>query len=163
MDGAGPGRQHGLLEQRRKYLCFHINRTEPLYIPLLSRLTGPFRYEFLVGALRGHTLMPNPLCNDNPSPCNGTAPSQPNVINPGDPWLHAEKFSFKPTRDLEFGFERTVIWGGKGHEPVTLHTFLKSFFSTNATNDAVKYSAHDPGARSAHSISSIVYHFRVAG
>jgi len=127
--------------------AFHINRTEPLYIPLLSRLTGPFRYEFLVGALRGHTLMPNPLCNDNPSPCNGTAPSQPNVINPGDPWLHAEKFSFKPTRDLEFGFERTVIWGGKGHEPVTLHTFLKSFFSTNATNDAVKYSAHDPGAR----------------
>ena len=40
--------------------AFHINRTEPLYIPLLSRLTGPFRYEFLVGALRGHTLMPNP-------------------------------------------------------------------------------------------------------
>ena len=35
--------------------ALHINRTEPLYIPLLSRLTGPFRYEFLVGALRGHT------------------------------------------------------------------------------------------------------------
>jgi hypothetical protein len=127
--------------------AFHINRAEPLYIPLLSRLTGPFRYEFLVGALRGHTLMSNPLCKDTPSPCNGNAPSEPNVINPGDPWVHAEKFSFKPTRDLEFGFERTVIWGGKGHEPVTLHTFLKGFFSTNATNDAVKYSARDPGAR----------------
>ena len=28
---------------------FRINRIEPLHIPLLSRLTGPFRYEFLVG------------------------------------------------------------------------------------------------------------------
>jgi hypothetical protein len=127
--------------------ALHINRTEPLYIPLLSRLTGPFRYEFLVGALRGHTMMPNPLCNNSPSPCNNNAPSQPNVINPGDPWVHAEKFSFKPTRDLEFGFERTVIWGGRGHEPITLHTFLKSFFSTNSTYSAVKYTARDPGAR----------------
>jgi hypothetical protein len=127
--------------------AFHINRSEPLYIPLLSRLTGPFRYEFLASALRGHTLMPNPLCDNNPSPCNNNAPSQPNVINPGDPWVHAEKFSFKPTRDLEFGFERTVIWGGEGHEPITVHTFLRSFFSTNATDPTEKYSNRDPGAR----------------
>jgi len=121
--------------------AFHINRAEPLYIPLLSRLTGPFRYEFLVGALRGHTMMPNPSYP-------GTASNpQPNVINPGDPWVHVEKFSFKPTRDLEFGFERTVIWGGQGHEPITLHTFLKSFFSTNSTYYAVKDTAQDPGAR----------------
>ncbi len=120
--------------------ALHINRAEPLYIPLLSRLTGPFRYEFMVGALRGHTLMPNPAYP-------GPASNQPNVINPGDPWVHAEKFSFKPTRDLEFGFERTVIWGGQGHEPITLHTFLKSFFSTNSTYNAVKDTAQDPGAR----------------
>jgi hypothetical protein len=93
--------------------AFHINRTEPLYIPLLSRLTGPFRYEFMVGALRGHTYMPNPTYIANPST------NIPNVTNPGDPWVHVEKFSFKPTRDLEFGFERTVIWGGRGHEPIT--------------------------------------------
>jgi hypothetical protein len=121
--------------------AFHINRTEPLYIPLLSRLTGPFRYEFLVGALRGHTYMPYvPTVPPTPPPI-------PNVVNPGDPWVHAEKFSFKPTRDLEFGFERTVIWGGRGHESITLHTFLKSFFSTNATNPAEKYGPQDPGAR----------------
>jgi hypothetical protein len=121
--------------------ALHIDRTEPLYIPLLSRITGPFRYEFLVGALRGHTMMPNPAYLANPSP------NVPNVINPGDPWVHAEKFSFKPTRDLEFGFERTVIWGGRGHEPVTIRTFLKSFFSTNSTYYAVKDTAQDPGAR----------------
>jgi hypothetical protein len=102
--------------------AFRINRIEPLYIPVLSRLTGLFRYEFLVGPLKGH-------------------------IYPADPWVHAEKFSFKPTRDLEFGFERTVIWGGKDHEPITLHTFLKSFLSTNATDADPKYTANDPGAR----------------
>jgi len=121
--------------------ALHIDRTEPLYIPLLSRVTGPFRYEFLVGALRGHTMMPNPAYLANPSP------NLPNVINPGDPWVHVEKFSFKPTRDLEFGFERTVIWGGRGHEPITIRTFLKSFFSTNSTYYAVKDTTQDPGAR----------------
>ena len=120
--------------------AFHINRIEPLYIPLLSRLTGPFRYEFLVGALRGHTLMPNPLYANNPA-------VQPNVINPGNPWVHVEKISFRPTGNLEFGFERTVIWGGEGHSPVTLHTFLKSFFSTYSPAVSVKNGPDDPGAR----------------
>ena len=115
---------------------FEINRVEPLRIPLLSRLTGPFRYEFFVGSLKGHTY-------------------------PNDPWVHMEKVSFKPTRDLEFGFERTVIWGGKGHgcqvgntstiapcnQPITLHTFLKSFFSFQNVTFAEKFSRNDPGAR----------------
>jgi hypothetical protein len=101
---------------------FRINRVEPLGIPLLSRLLGPVRYDFVVGSLKGHTY-------------------------PNAPWAHAEKFSFRPTRDFEFGFERTVIWGGKGHSPITLHTFLRSFFSLNDTTPAVKFSRDDPGAR----------------
>ncbi|HZP04109.1 MAG TPA: capsule assembly Wzi family protein [Terracidiphilus sp.] len=101
---------------------FEINRVEPLRIPLLSRLTGPFRYDFFVGSLKGHTY-------------------------PNDPWVHVEKISFKPTRNLEFGFDRMDIWGGKGHEPVTLHTFLKSFFSFQNVSGAEKLSAADPGAR----------------
>ncbi len=120
--------------------AFHINRIEPLDIPLLSRITGPFRYEFLIGALRGHTLMPNPLYHNNPA-------VQANVINPGDPWVHMEKLSFRPTRNLELGFERTVLFGGEGHSPVTLHTFLKSFFSTQNVTGSVKDSRDDPGAR----------------
>lgn len=116
--------------------AFEINRVEPLRVPLLSRLTGPFRYEFFVGSLKGHT-------------------------DPNDPWVHMEKLSFKPTRDLELGFERTVVWGGKGHgcfvastnrivpcdEPITLHTFLKSFFSFQNVTFAEKFSRNDPGAR----------------
>ncbi len=102
--------------------AFQIDRTEPLYIPWLSWLTGPFRYDFFVGSLKGHS-------------------------DPNDPWMHAEKINFKPTPNVEFGFERSVIWGGKGHEPITIHTFLRSFFSTTNTTVTQKASAQDPGAR----------------
>ncbi|HEY0795521.1 MAG TPA: capsule assembly Wzi family protein, partial [Acidisarcina sp.] len=101
---------------------FRINKVDPFRIPLLSRITGPFRYDFLVGSLKGHT-------------------------SPNDPWVHAEKINFKPTPNLEIGFERTVIWGGKGHVPITLHTFLRSFFSFSSPTPMVKASGGDPGAR----------------
>jgi hypothetical protein len=101
---------------------FQIDRVEPLRIPLVSRLTGPFRYDFYIGSLKGHTY-------------------------PNDPWVHVEKISFKPYRDLEFGFSRMGVWGGKGHEPITLHTFLKSFFSFQNVTAAEKFSRSDPGAR----------------
>jgi len=112
--------------------AFRINRVEPLRIPGLSTVTGPFRYEFLVGPLQGHTEI---------------APTVSSWVNPGDPWMHVEKVSFRPTSNFELGFERSVIWGGKGHEPITLHTFLRSFFSTSGTTAAVKNSPEDPGAR----------------
>ena len=101
---------------------FEINRVEPVRIPLLSNLTGPFRYEFFVGSLKGHTY-------------------------PNDPWVHMEKISFKPTRNLEFGFDRLTVWGGKGHAPITIHTFLHSFFSFQNVTAAEKQSRDDPRAR----------------
>jgi len=142
-DWLGPGMGGGMAysNNAENIYSFRINRVEPIYIPLLSRLTGLFRYDVLVGPLRGHTYMPNPAYIANPSI------SVPNVINPGNPWVHVEKFSFKPTRDLEFGFERTVIWGGQGHEPINLHTFFRSFFSFSSTYNYQKFSNLDPGAR----------------
>jgi hypothetical protein len=120
--GPGLGGSMAYSNNAENIYSFRINRVEPLHIPLLSLLTGPFRYEFLIGSLKGHTY-------------------------PNDPWVHLEKISFRPTANLEFGFERTVIWGGKGHEPINLHTFLKSFFSLTASTPAVKNSPQDPGAR----------------
>ena len=102
--------------------AFQVDRTEPLFIPLLSKLVGPFRYDFFVGSLKGHS-------------------------DPNDPWIHVEKINFKPTPNVEFGFERSVIWGGKGHEPITLHSFLKSFFSVSNVSGTEKVSRGDPGAR----------------
>src|SRR5208282_1737004 len=142
-DWLGPGLGAGMAysNNAENIYSFRINRIEPLRVPLLSRVTGPFRYDFLIGPLRGHTYVPNPAYIANPSP------AQPNVLNPGDPWVHVEKISFRPTPNLEFGFERSVIWGGKGHEPITIHTFLKCFFSITGVTDAVKHGRNDPGAR----------------
>jgi hypothetical protein len=67
-------------------------------------------------------------------------------VFPNDPWVHVEKVSFKPTENVEIGFERTVIWGGKYHVPINLHSFLKSFFSVTAPTSG-KDSPSDPGAR----------------
>jgi Capsule assembly protein Wzi len=101
---------------------FRINRVEPLYIPWLSKVMGPMRYDFFYGSLKGHTA-------------------------PNNDWTHSEMFAFRPTSNFEFGFQRTIIFGGQGHEPVTIHTFLKGFFSTTDTTAEEKYSRDDPGAR----------------
>ena len=139
--GPAQGASMAFSNNAQNFYAFEINRIEPLNIPLLSRLTGPFRYEFLLGALRGHTYMPNPAYETNPSP------NTDNVVNPGDPWVHVEKISFRPTKDLEFGFERTVLWGGEGHSPVNIHNFLHGFFSTYSPAASVKFGPDDPGAR----------------
>jgi len=124
-DWLGPGLGGGMAysNNAENIYSFRINRTEPLYVPGLSKITGPFRYEFIIGPLKGHTY-------------------------PIDPWVHSENVSFRPTDNLEFAFQRTVIWGGRDHEPITLHTFLRSFFSFNAPSTyGVKDSPADPGAR----------------
>ena len=120
--GPGQGGAMSYSNNAENIYSFRINRIEPLDVPLLSRITGPFRYEFIVGPLKGHTY-------------------------PIDPWVHVEKVSFRPTQNVEFGFERTVIWGGKDHEPITIKSFLRSFFSFSAPNAPVKDSPKDPGAR----------------
>ena len=112
--------------------AFRINRGEPLHIPFVSRLVGDVRYDFMIGSLKGHTY-------------------------PNAPYAHSEKLDFAPTKNFQIGFQRTIVFGGKGHEPVTLHTFLKGFFDINDTNDAEKYSRNDPGAR----FSSVTFSYRL--
>ena len=121
-DGPGVGGGMAWSNNAENIWSFRINRVEPLYIPYISRIAGLIRYDFFVGPLKGH--------ND-----------------PVSPWTHAEKISFKPTPNFEFGFQRTVIWGGIGHEPVTLGTFWRSFYSISDTNGGEKFSDRDPGAR----------------
>lgn len=120
--GPGLGASMGWSNNAPDLYSFRINRVEPLYVPGLSRLVGLFRYDFMVGTLKGHAF-------------------------PNAPWVHMEKVSMKMTPDLEFGFTRSVIWGGEGHVPITIGTFLRSFFSVTAPQPAVKFSRLDPGAR----------------
>ena len=122
--GPGQGGAMAWSDNAENIYSFRINRVEPLYIPLVSHFFGTVRYDFFVGSLKGHTA-------------------------PNDPWIHSEMFAFRPTDNFEFAFQRSVIWGGEGHVPVTLHTFLRSFFSLQDTesNPASKGTSADPGAR----------------
>jgi Capsule assembly protein Wzi len=103
--------------------ALRINRVTPLRIPFVSDVVGPFRYEGLFGSLKGHQY-------------------------PNAPWIHAEKFSFKPSRNVEFGFSRVVIFAGEGHVPLTFGSFWNSFTSFSNVSLAVKESRNDPGFRS---------------
>jgi Capsule assembly protein Wzi len=103
--------------------ALRINRVTPLRIPFVSDVLGPFRYEGLFGSLKGHQY-------------------------PNAPWIHAEKFSFKPTRNVEFGFSRVVIFAGEGHVPLTFGSFWHSFTSFSNVSLAEKESRNDPGFRS---------------
>lgn len=120
--GPGMGGAMAWSNNAENIYSFRINRVEPLSIPFVSRLLGPVRYDFFYGSLKGHTY-------------------------PNEDYIHSEMFSFQPTRDFQFGFQRTIIFGGAGHQPVTVHTFLKGFFSVNDTHENVKFSREDPGAR----------------
>ncbi len=138
--GPALGASMGWSNNAENIYAFRINRVEPLYVPGLSRYLGLFRYDFMVGSLKGHSY-------------------------PNDPWIHMEKISFKTTPDIELGFMRAVIWGGHGQAcavpapgepyylvptcdvPITIHTFLKSFFSVTAPQPDVKFSRNNPGAR----------------
>jgi hypothetical protein len=120
--GPGEGSAMPWSNNAENIYSFRINRVEPLRVKYLSRWLGPVRYDFFYGSLKGHT-------------------------DPNDDWVHSDMFSFQPTANFQFGFQRTVIFGGKGHEPVTLRTFLKGFFDTNDTATAEKLSRDDPGAR----------------
>jgi hypothetical protein len=68
---------------------------------------------------------------------------QDNLLTPA-PFFHGEKISFKPTRNLEFGFTRTVEVGGKGR-PFTLDRLFLTYFS--ATSYFEKPANKDPGKR----------------
>lgn len=130
--GPGLGGAMNWSNNAENMYTFRINRIEPLHIPFVSRITGPIRYDFFVGSLKGHTY-------------------------PRAPWAHSEIIALAPTKDFQLSFQRTIVWGGVGHGPITLHTFLKGFFDFNDTTGAEKYSRDDPGAR----FSSVTFSYRL--
>jgi len=123
-DWWGPGQSGSMAwsNNAEPIYALRLNRVEPLSIPLLSKLIGPVRYEGLFGSLKGHAF-------------------------PNAPWVHAQKFSFKPTPNLEFGFSRVVVFAGEGHEPLTFGSFWNSFTGFTTVQPAQKFSRNDPGAR----------------
>ncbi len=122
----GPGESGALLMSNNAapFWMMHINRTEPTYIPLLSKFLGPFEADNFFGSLAGHEF-------------------------PVGPYFFGQKVSFKPTENLEFGFTRDDVFGGQGHVPITFGSFWTAFTSFNDVPPPIKFSRNDPGARHA--------------
>jgi Capsule assembly protein Wzi/PAP2 superfamily len=112
---------------------FRVNRVTPLSIPLVSRILGPMRLEFFFGQLTGHYFVGGP---------NGVEGSFSDSLSP-QPYIHGQRFSFKPTRNFEFGFSRTTIMGGPG-VPLTFGTFGHSLFGSR---NGPPGTPQDPGDR----------------
>jgi capsule assembly protein Wzi len=96
---------------------FRINRVSPFRLPGLFKFLGPVHRDMFFDSLQGHQISPGPF-------------------------FHGEKMSFKPTRNLEFGFSRTVVLGGEGR-PLTLDRLFRSYFSVTSVNGETP--ANDPG------------------
>ena len=105
----GPGSASAMMlsDDAEPFYSFRINRTLPLYIPLVSRLLGPFRYDNFFGKLSGH-------------------------MYPRQPYFYGQKISFYPTKNLELGFSRDAVIAGDGSTPLTFGNFWKSFTSTSS-------------------------------
>jgi membrane-associated phospholipid phosphatase len=101
---------------------FRINRTTPLKLPSILGWLGPMRGEFFLGQLAGHEFIFSPLGLEGQW---GQALAK-------QPFIHGQHLSFKPTRNFEFGFYRTTIFGGEGY-PFTLRSLGRSLFSTTNT------------------------------
>jgi membrane-associated phospholipid phosphatase len=97
---------------------FRINRTTPLKLPGILGWLGPLRTEFFLGQLEGHEFILSP---------SGLL-GQFGEALPIQPLINGQRISFKPTRNFEFGFFRTTIFGGQGF-PLTFGSLGSSLFN----------------------------------
>ena len=123
-----------------------LNRSEPLWIPGVSRVFGFFRTDNFFGSLSGHTQFPR------------------------SPYMYGQKISFKPLgnisifgvrpfKNLEMGVSRTTVFAGQDHVPLTFGSFWNSFTSFTDVSPEKKNSRKDPGAR----FSSFDFSWQVGG
>ena len=97
-------------------LMFKIDRVSPFKLPSIFGLLGPIRWEFFLGQLGGHYAVTAVT----------TGPIFGALLNP-QPMIVAQKFAFKPTPNLEFGFSYNTMFAGQGI-PFTTNAFLHAVF-----------------------------------
>jgi len=113
---------------------FRISTVSPLELPWIFKHLGLLRVEFFVGRLSGQEVAFGR---------NREFFGQVGVPLADQPFLHGQKFSLRPTKNLEFSFARTTIFAGPA-VPFTPHEFW--FSLTSASNGNVG-TAEDPGDR----------------
>jgi hypothetical protein len=143
--GPGDGGSLTLSNNAQPIDMFRISRVTPVKLPSILGWLGPLRTEFFLGQLTGQQFLLNP---------SGFVGQFDRSLAP-QPFIHGQKLSFKPTRNFEFGFFRTTIYGGPGY-PFTWHTFLRSLLSTGNTNPG---DPNKPGKRT----SGLDFSYRFPG
>ena len=139
--GPGDGGPLILSDNMEPINMFRINRVTPFKLPSILGWLGPIRTEFFLGQFTGYQFVFSP----SPVGFNG---QHGQALNP-QPFIHGEKINFKPTPNFEFGISRTTVYGGPGY-PLTIHTFLRSLFSTaNERITSTGGSPDKPGDRQA--------------
>jgi len=134
--GAGESGSLLMSNNAEPFPMIRIQSISPYRIPLLSAILGPIQTEFFLGHLSGHQWE-----------VNGSTFVGPN-ISP-QPFIHGEKISFKPIKNLEIGMGVTAMFAGPGL-PFTWANFLRTYYvhSPNpATNPGKRTSELDVSYR----------------
>lgn len=124
-----------------------ISRAKPFVLPWIFRLIGAIRVEAFWGQLEGQQFVGFEDAAGNRHVI--AAPLHPH------PFIQGEKLSFKPTRNLEFGFGVTAVLSGPGF-PLTLHSLLRSY---SPTGNTIPGQPNDPGDRR----SAFDFSYRIPG
>jgi hypothetical protein len=144
----GPGNTTALTltNNAEAFTMLRLSRTSPSVLPGFAKILGPVRVEYFVGRLEGHNFVYEPPIYTT------LIGSYDKTLDP-QPYIHGEKFSMKPTENLEIGVSLTAIFGGPG-VPVTTKNFLRTFhnFSTGPFNNGdrktgFQFSYRIPGLR----------------
>ena len=113
-----------------------LSRSSPFTLPGPFKFLGLIRTEFFVGRLSGHHY----VNLQYPAQLGYEVGSLRTELS-NQPFINGQKFSFKPTPNLELGFAKTGVFGGPNF-PVTLRSFGRSLFATTNT-----FGGGDPGDR----------------
>ena len=118
----GPGESSAMLmtDNVLPMYMLKFDTAEPITLPWILKYLGPLRYQMFMGKMKGH-------------------------LYPRQPYLHGEKASLMPTKNLEIGVSRTTVAFGFGR-PWTFNRVVKTYFSVgdqpSQTNPLL-----DPGDR----------------
>ncbi len=132
----GPGADAPFLASNNAepMMMLRISRESPFILPWIFRWIGPIRLESFWGELGGQQFVA--ITDAAGARQVVSAPLRPHPV------IQGVKFSFKPTVNLEFGFDVSSVFSGPGF-PLTLHTLLRSY----SPNNTVPGAPGDPGDR----------------
>lgn len=126
--GPGVGGPMMFSDNAQPITMFRINRVSPFTLPSFLKVLGPWRIEIFLGQLSGQDF-----AYGEPT---GLLGSWTLPISP-QPMISGERFSFKPTPNVEFGFSATELFAGEG-VPFNLHSYLKGILRFKAEDSQAR-------------------------